>query len=123
MRLLLVDDDERFLTALAALLESLPETEVVGRALDGVEAVDSAARLRPDVVLMDLDMPRRGGLEATRRISARVPETKVVILSGSGVVAHGAATEAAGAVGFILKPQVVTELPRLLDALRRRPPA
>jgi DNA-binding NarL/FixJ family response regulator len=122
MRLLLVDDDERFLTALAALLDGLSDMEEVGRASDGVETVDMAIRLRPDVVLMDLDMPRRAGVEATRLITENVPESKVVILSGSAVVAHGAATKAAGAVGYVVKSQVVTDLPPLLEALRPRPP-
>jgi DNA-binding NarL/FixJ family response regulator len=120
MRLIIVDDDERFVLALEALLETLPDVEVVGHALDGDAGVALAARLRPDVVIMDLEMPRLTGLEATRRIRDESPESAVVMLSGSDVEAHSGDAHAAGAVAYVRKTTTVTDLPKVLDELRAR---
>ena len=118
MRILLVDDDERFLDALEALLETLPGIEVAGRATNGLEAIDKAAIVRPDVVLIDLDMPRLNGVEATRRIKAVAPATTIVVLSGSDVVAHSSEAIDAGAVAYIRKSNTVSDLPTVLNSLR-----
>ena len=123
MRILLVDDDERFLGALEALLETIPGTEVAGRVLDGAEAAAAAKRLRPDVILIDHAMPRVDGLAATREIHAAVPEAKIVMLSGSDIVDRSPDARAAGAVAYVLKTQTVTELPELLASLRNSRPA
>ena len=81
IRVLLADDQRVVRDGLVLLLGLLPQVEVVGTAVDGEEAVDRAAALRPDVVLMDLRMPRCDGVEATRRIRARVPGTRVIVLT------------------------------------------
>jgi len=120
MRILLVDDDERFLGALEALLETLPDAEVAGRAFDGAQAVQVASEVRPDVILIDLAMPRLDGLSATRRIHAEVPAAKIVMLSGSDIVDHGAEAEDAGAVAYVRKTETVTMLPQVLDDLREQ---
>jgi DNA-binding NarL/FixJ family response regulator len=119
MKVILVDDDERFLDALEALLATLTDVEVTGRALDGASGAELAAQLDPDVVVMDLDMPSVGGLEATRRIRRDVPTAHVVILSGSDVIAHSTEALDAGAVAYIRKSRTVDDLPRVLDELRR----
>jgi two-component system nitrate/nitrite response regulator NarL len=118
MRVLLVDDDAGFLDAVTALLETVGGLEIVGRAGDGEAAVAETARLRPDVVVMDLDMPRLGGVEATRLIRELLPESKVVILSGSEVVAHAAPSLAAGAIAYVRKSNTVDDLPTVLESLR-----
>jgi DNA-binding NarL/FixJ family response regulator len=120
MRILLVDDDERFLTALEALLDTLPHMEVAGRVLDGADAASEAERLRPDVVLIDHAMPRVDGLSATRQIRAAVPDTHVVMLSGSDIVDRSADAREAGAVEYVLKTETVTRLPPLLDRIREQ---
>src|SRR5215211_7674084 len=122
MRILLVDDDERFLGALEALLETIPGTEVAGRVLDGAEAAAAAKRLQPDVILIDHAMPRVDGLVATREIHAAVPHAKIVMLSGSDIVDRSPDARAAGAVAYVLKTQTVTELPELLARLRSPKP-
>ena len=118
MRILLVDDDERFLSALEALLETLPNTEVAGRVLDGAEAAAEARRLQPDVVLIDHAMPRVDGLAATRQIRAALPDAQIVMLSGSDIVDRSADAREAGAVGYVLKTETITHLPPLLDRIR-----
>lgn len=81
IRVLIADDQRVVREGLALVLGLLPEIEVVGSATDGDEAVALAAELLPDIVLMDLRMPRRDGVEATRLLRERVPQTKVVALT------------------------------------------
>jgi DNA-binding NarL/FixJ family response regulator len=81
IRVLIVDDQALVRRGLALMLTLEPDMEVMGEAGDGVEAIDMARRLRPDVVLMDLHMPRKGGVLATREISAALPHTRVMVLT------------------------------------------
>ena len=81
IRVLIADDQRVVREGLAMVLGLLPEVEVVGAAADGDEAVALAADLLPDIVLMDLRMPRCDGVEATRQLRDRVPETTVIILT------------------------------------------
>jgi DNA-binding NarL/FixJ family response regulator len=119
VRVLLADDHPPLLSAIRRLLAQ--EFDVVGEAHDGEEAVRMARALRPDVVLMDLAMPRRGGLDAIRRINAEGSAAAIVVLTvlaDSAVV--GAAVEA-GARAYILKSQAGVELlPAISAALAGR---
>jgi DNA-binding NarL/FixJ family response regulator len=100
---LLVDDHRLVRAGLAALLAGTEDIRVVGEASDGRQAVDMAARLRPDVVLMDLSMPVLDGVAATRLILEEAPSTHVVVLTS--FADHHRVTDAvaAGAVGYLLK--------------------
>ena len=80
-QILIVDDHEFVRRGLRSLLSTHPQWAICGEAADGLEAVEKAKALRPDVVLMDISMPRMNGLEATRIIRKEVPESKVVIVS------------------------------------------
>ncbi len=110
MRVVLADDHALLRHALATLLDARHDVSVVGEASDGREAVDAVARLHPDVVIMDVAMPRLNGIEATRQIHARFPSTKVVILSAYGDALAVGQTVAAGASGFIIKRSDIDEL-------------
>ena len=102
-RILIVDDQALVRVGLRKILETEPETEVVGEAVDGEDAVAQAARLRPDVVLMDIRMPAIDGIEATRRIVAAQPGTRVLILTTFGLDTYVYDALRAGASGFMLK--------------------
>ncbi len=102
-RVLLVDDHPMVRAGLAALIDATSDLEVVGQAHDGAQAVEQAARLLPDVVLMDLSMPVMDGVEATRRVLASTPGTKVVILTSFSDAGKVTDALGAGAIGYLLK--------------------
>ncbi len=100
---LIADDQALVRVGLRKILEAEPDTEVVGEAGDGEEAVAAARRLRPDVVLMDIRMPVLDGIEATRRIVAEQPGARVLILTTFGLDGYVYDALRAGASGFMLK--------------------
>ena len=100
---LIADDQALVRVGLRKILESEPDTEVVGEAGDGEDAVAAARRLRPDVVLMDIRMPVLDGIETTRRIIATQPGTRVLILTTFGLDGYVFDALRAGARGFMLK--------------------
>ena len=101
--LLIADDQALVRVGLRKILESEPQTTVVGEAGDGQDAVAAARRLRPDVVLMDIRMPVLDGIEATRRIVRAQPSTRVLILTTFGLDDYVYDALRAGASGFMLK--------------------
>ena len=114
VRVLVVDDQELVRSGFRSLLESDPQVHVVGEAGDGVEAVEQATRLRPDVVLMDVRMPRRDGIEATGRLLRAVPDgvapPRVLMLTTFDVEEYVVDALRAGASGFLLKDATRDEL-------------
>jgi DNA-binding NarL/FixJ family response regulator len=100
---LIADDQALVRVGLRKILESEPETNVVGEVGDGEDAVTEARRLRPDIVLMDIRMPVLDGIEATRRIVAAQPATRVLILTTFGLDTYVYDALRAGASGFMLK--------------------
>ena len=118
MRVLLADDHALFREGLRSLLRTR-DIEVVGEASDGSEAVALARELAPDVVLMDLTMPGMGGLEATRLISAELPEIRVVILTVSEADEDLFEAIRSGAHGYLVKSTSSAEFFDLFEALER----
>jgi DNA-binding NarL/FixJ family response regulator len=112
---LVVDDQPLLRKGFRMILESEPDIRVVGEAADGLDAVEEAQRLRPDVVLMDIRMPRLDGVEATRRLAAAGSAARVLILTTFDLDEYVLEALRAGASGFLLKD---TPPERLLDALR-----
>lgn len=103
IRILLADDHPVVRDGLAAMLATQPDFEVVGEAGNGVEAVAAAARLRPDVVLMDLEMPELDGIEAIKRMRAADPSVQVVVLTAFDTDERIVGSLQAGAQGYLLK--------------------
>ena len=103
IRVLLADDHGVIRDGLGRLIAALEDVELVGVAADGAEAVERSARLEPDVVLMDLDMPVLDGIEATRRITAEQPGTAVLVLTSFSDLPRITGALEAGACGYLLK--------------------
>jgi DNA-binding NarL/FixJ family response regulator len=110
LKLLIVDDNDLFVSALEGLLESEESLQIVARAGNGASAAELAADLQPDVVLMDLSMPKVDGFEATALIREQVPEAAVVVLTGSDDPADQERARAAGAAGYVTKDRILEEL-------------
>ena len=102
-RVLVVDDDTLYAEAATATLVEDGEIEVVGRAADGREALELALALRPDVVVMDINMPVMDGLEATRSLHRLLPSTKVVVVTSSPSASNRWSARGAGAYAFLAK--------------------
>ncbi len=103
IRTMIVDDHALFRRGLEMVLEDEPDIELVGQASDGAEAVERAAEALPDIVLMDIRMPRSSGIEACRAMKAAAPSTKIIILTISDEEADLFEAIRAGASGYLLK--------------------
>jgi DNA-binding NarL/FixJ family response regulator len=114
--IIIADDDQAFRSVLKRLLQKERELSVVGEAADGLEAIERARELSPDIILMDIAMPRLNGLEATRRIRAEHPEIKVVIFTKHQEDAYRQAAADSGADAFLTK---TTRLADLLTTIRQ----
>ena len=114
LRLLLGDDHTLFRHGLRKILEEKPEWEVVAEAGDGREAVRQAIATRPDVAILDIGMPQLNGIDATRQILKRLPDTRVLILSMHSADAYVARALQAGAKGYLLKDSAGKDLLRAI---------
>ena len=103
IRILIADDHTLFRDGLRALLNSLPVLEVVGEAATGQEVIEQAERLQPDVILMDLNMPKLNGVEATRAIHNEYPDICIIGLSMFEESERAQALRDAGAVSYLTK--------------------
>lgn len=119
IRVLVADDHPIVRQGLVSLLKAEEDCRVVAEAADGQEAVERALALRPDVVVMDLGMPRLNGLEALRRIRKELPGTRVVVLTVHKEEEYILPAVQAGASGYILKDAAATELISAVRALAK----
>ncbi len=119
IRVLLADDHRLVRAGLRMLLGTQPDIEVVGEAGDGEETVVEVQRLRPDVVLMDLAMPKGGGLDATKRISASGLPVRVLILTAQAEAQYLLPVLRAGGSGYLLKDAADEELVEAIRAIHR----
>jgi two-component system response regulator DesR len=114
---LIADDQRLFAEALEAILSTDARIQVVARAADGRAAVELAREHRPKVVLMDIAMPVMDGFEATGAICRELPDTSVIVLTGSAATQDVSRARAAGASGYVTKDQIAGDLVRaILDA-------
>ncbi len=117
VRVLIVDDQALVRRGFRMILDAEPDVTVVGEAATGLEAVEEAVRLQPDVVLMDIRMPGLDGIEATRRITAAGPVPRVVVLTTFDLDEHVLESIRAGASGFLLKDVPPEELVRAINVV------
>jgi len=121
MRVLLVDDNRLMLEGLQNLLEA-HSIEVIGLAVDGLEAVERARELKPDVILMDIRMPKRDGLAATRLIKAEMPQVRIIILTTSTEDSDLFEAVKSGASGYLTKSMDAEELVEALGQVKEGTP-
>jgi DNA-binding NarL/FixJ family response regulator len=112
-----VDDHAPVRQMIRTFLELHPDWEVCGEAADGIEAIQQAANLRPDIAVIDLDMPKLNGLEATRRIHDLIPSTRVLILTLHDVSTLPKMARDSGAQGYVLKSEAFDVLTQAIEAV------
>ena len=117
VRVLIADDQELVRTGFRVILSAEPDVEVVGEAADGREAVEAAARIAPDVVLMDIRMPNMDGIEATRRLTTGPHSMLVIILTTFDLDEYVFEALRAGASGFLLKDTPPADIVRAVRAV------
>jgi len=125
IRILTVDDHQLLREGIAAVLEGQEDMKLVGEASNGLEAIESFRRVRPDVTLMDLRMPDMSGIEAIRAIRAEFPTARIIVLTTYSGDAQAAAALKAGAAGYLLKNLVrkdLTDTIRVVHSGRRSVP-
>ncbi len=123
VRVLVADDHALLRQGIRSLLEARLGWQVVGEAVNGREAVEKAAQLKPDVVLLDITMPELNGIEATRQILKAVPETEVLILTMHESEKTMREVLQAGARGFVLKSEAPSDLLSSIQALHKHNPS
>jgi DNA-binding NarL/FixJ family response regulator len=122
LRILIVDDHAVVRRGVRALLESQPGWEVAGEATTGTEAVELAKRLQPDIVIMDLSLPKLNGLDATRQLLKESPRSEVIVLTMHHSEELARDVLQAGARGYVLKSDADENLVAAVESLRRHKP-
>ncbi|MFN3739123.1 MAG: response regulator [Thermodesulfovibrionales bacterium] len=118
-RVLIADDHALVREGIIAFLKMCDDMEIVGEASDGIEAVEKTEKLKPDIVLMDINMPKLGGLEATLEIKRKMPDVKILILTQYDDREYISRLLKAGISGYILKKAAGTELVNAIRAVKR----
>ena len=115
--LLLVDDFGAFRVVVSSLLRSRPELQIVAEAADGTEAVQKARQLQPNLILLDIGLPKLNGIEAARQIRELAPQSKIIFVTqetSADIVKEAIGT---GAMGYVVKTRIQSELLRAIDAV------
>jgi DNA-binding NarL/FixJ family response regulator len=117
VRILLVDDFERFRSFTSSLLRKQPGFQIVGDASDGPEAVQKAEELKPDLVVLDIGLPKLNGIEAARQIRLVSPDSKILFLTGNHDPEVAREALGTGAAGYVAKSDVAVELLNAVEAV------
>lgn len=122
IRILVVDDHPLVRRGLKNLIGGHPGWEVIDEAEDGSEAVDKAGKLNPDIVMLDLSMPKMGGLEACRLIRKTSPESAILVITQHDSPQMMREAQNAGARGYIVKSNIARDLVKAVDAISTHRP-
>ena len=117
VRILVVDDFEMFRQFVVELLGKRPELQVVGEASDGLEALQKAVELRPDLILLDIGLPGLNGIEAARQMRSLVPESKIIFLTIETSADMVQEALSVGARGYVVKTMAESELLTAMEAV------
>lgn len=117
IKLFLADDQYLMLEGIKAILKHEPEIEIVGTAQDGHSAIDQVIKLQPDLVLIDIEMPKMNGIVATKYICQYMPDTRVIVLTSHKQPSYITQALQAGASGYLLKDSLVEDLKRTIRSL------
>ena len=117
IRVLVVDDFEPFRRLVCSIMEARPGLQIVGEASDGLEAVQKAVELKPDLILMDIGLPSLNGIEAARQIRELIPESKIIFLSQESSPEVVQETMDLGAAGYVVKVRAAIELRATVEAV------
>jgi two-component system nitrate/nitrite response regulator NarL len=117
VRVLVVDDNEPFRKFICSILRKRAELEIIGEASDGVEAVHKSNELQPDLILLDIGLPRLNGIEVARRIRKLAPKSKIVFLSQESSPDIVRCALSSGAMGYVPKQRASSDLIIALDAV------
>ena len=109
-RILLVEDFEPLVRFVASLLQENPEWQIIGEAADGLEAVHKAEELRPDLILLDIGLPKANGIEAARQIRKLIPASRISFVSQESSTNVVAEALSFGAEGYVLKTRLASDL-------------
>lgn len=112
---LLVDDFATFRAALSRLLRKKPELQIVAEASDGVEAVEKSSQLQPDVILLDIGLPKLNGIAAAQRIRGVAPQSKIIFVTQETSADIMKEAIGLGAMGYVIKARVESELLKAID--------
>jgi DNA-binding NarL/FixJ family response regulator len=110
VRVLVVDDYEPWHGFITTTLQQMPEVEIVGHVFEGLEAVGEAERLQPDLILLDIGLPKLNGIEAARRIRKRAPQSKILFVSENRSLEVAQEALGTGAGGYVIKSDAAGEL-------------
>ena len=119
IRVLIVDDHEDWRRTVRELLQECPELQVISEVSDGLEAVQKADELKPDLILLDIGLPKLNGIEAARRIRKFVPESKIIFLSQDNSLDPEELALITGAQGYVHKAHVRTDLLPAVETVLR----
>ncbi|MGB7148742.1 MAG: response regulator transcription factor [Terriglobales bacterium] len=117
MRILIADDNQLVRRGIARILSSYANCEVCAEASGGIDALEKAREFRPDLILIDINMPGMDGLETSRRLRQELPEIKIVIMSHNDADKFLPDARKAGADGCVDKARIVTDLPLVIESL------
>jgi DNA-binding NarL/FixJ family response regulator len=120
VRVLVVDDFEEWRRELCASIQELPDLQVVGEAADGLEAVNKTLELRPDLILLDISLPRLNGIEVARRVSKLCPESKIIFVTENRSSEIREEGFRAGGSAFVIKSDSASELIAAINFVLKR---